>query len=105
MAFTTTEEIRERMRNTPAGALLAEVGFDMYDTETSARRVAEHAAEKINNILDGFNAALDFAIDGVDEEGLPLDSFDRLEFLRMWREGQWSEIRENFPEFPLKEPK
>lgn len=40
-----------------------------------------------------FNAAIDFALD--DAEG------DGLNFLRMWREGDWEGIAREFPDFNL----
>lgn len=42
-----TRQLREEARNTPAGQLLARMGRDYWDTESCARRVAEHAAEEI----------------------------------------------------------
>ena len=42
---------------------------------------------------DMFNAAINFALDEADGEGLT--------FLRMWREGDWSGIEIEFPEFDL----
>lgn len=43
----TTKRLREEARQTPAGQLLARMGMDYWDTESCARRVAEHAAEEI----------------------------------------------------------
>lgn len=40
----TEQQVREEMRATPAGRLLVRCGFEPYDTESSARRVAERAA-------------------------------------------------------------
>lgn len=40
-----------------------------------------------------FNAAINFALDEADGEGLL--------FLRLWREGDWESIAEEFPEFDL----
>ena len=52
----TAEQIRKEMRETPAGQLLARMGCDYYDTESSARRVAEHAAEEIAGLLEVLKA-------------------------------------------------
>lgn len=41
------KQLRLEHRNTPAGKLLWSMGMDWWDTESSARRVAEHAAERI----------------------------------------------------------
>lgn len=41
------EELRLKHRETPAGKLLWSMGMDWWDTESSARRVAEHAADRI----------------------------------------------------------
>ncbi len=38
---------RYQMRATPEGKLLLRAGFEPYDTETSARRVAEHAVKEL----------------------------------------------------------
>jgi hypothetical protein len=40
-------EVRQEMRETPEGRLLVKYGFEPYDTESSARRVAEKAAADI----------------------------------------------------------
>ena len=40
-----------------------------------------------------FNAAINFALDEAEGEGLT--------FLRMWREGDWNGIANDFPEFDL----
>lgn len=37
------QELRQQMRETPAGKLLVRYGFEPYDTESSARRVADKA--------------------------------------------------------------
>lgn len=36
------------MRATPAGQLLSRMGLDYYDTESTARRVAEEAAKELH---------------------------------------------------------
>ncbi len=41
-------ELRAKMRQTPAGKLLVRYGFEPYDTESSARRIAEKAADEID---------------------------------------------------------
>lgn len=43
-----------------------------------------------------FNTAIDFSI-SVDRE----DPGSGIEFLKLWREGRWSEIKKEFPEFDL----
>ena len=43
-------ERRLEMRNTPEGQFLWKIGFDYYDTETSARCVAEFAIEEIEKL-------------------------------------------------------
>lgn len=40
-------ELRKQHNETPAGKLLLEMGREFWDTESSARRVAEYAAERI----------------------------------------------------------
>jgi len=40
-----------------------------------------------------FNAAINFALDEADGDGLL--------FLRLWREGDWESIAREFPEFDL----
>lgn len=51
-----------------------------------------------SKMQEEFNAAINFTLDS----GVGLDG---LVFLRMWREGDWKGIREEFPEFtgPLPE--
>lgn len=48
-----------------------------------------------DEILRAFNSALNYALDDVDSDE------DRILFLRMWREGDWGGIKENFPNFDL----
>ncbi len=43
----TERQQRAEMRKTPAGQLLDRIGLDYYDTESTARRVAEHAAKEL----------------------------------------------------------
>jgi len=45
--FEEMARLRKEMAETPAGKLLAEIRMDYYDTESAARRVAEHAAERL----------------------------------------------------------
>lgn len=45
------------------------------------------------SIRDQYNAALDFALDKIS------DAFERTDFLLVWREGDWIEIRKSWPEF------
>lgn len=54
-----------------------------------------HTTVNVTNdsIRDAFNDALDFALDVLK------DDHDAMEFLRMWREGQWPEIDRDFPEW------
>jgi hypothetical protein len=40
-------ELKERYAKEPWGKLLIEMGMEPYDTESSARRVAEYAAQRI----------------------------------------------------------
>jgi hypothetical protein len=50
--------------------------------------------EEAQRYIAPYNAALDFALDGgADHEGLL--------FLRMWREGDWKGIADEFPSFDL----
>ena len=48
-----------------------------------------------DQMQSAFNAAIDFAIDEADGEGIL--------FLRMWREGDWDGIAKEFPDFDLSE--
>lgn len=50
MKSTDHEEQRLAMRNTPEGQFLWSMGMDYYDTESSARRVAEEAVRQIAKI-------------------------------------------------------
>lgn len=43
----TEQQVREEMRSTGAGRFLLRYGFEPYDTESSARRVAEKAARDL----------------------------------------------------------
>ena len=55
------EHRRETARYTEAGALLVRYGFEPYDTERSARDVAEKAAEEIGTLheeLENFRRVL-----------------------------------------------
>lgn len=58
-------ELKERYAQEPWGKLLIEMGMEPYDTESSARRVAEYAAErlatstKLINRLEAFFEGLD----------------------------------------------
>lgn len=45
------------------------------------------------SVCSEFTAALDFALDHID------GSFDGMDFLTMWREGQWPEIEANYPDW------
>lgn len=51
----TAEEFRASMRTTPEGRLLVRAGFEPYDTESAARRVAEHAVGDITKLLESLN--------------------------------------------------
>lgn len=46
----------------------------------------------MDNKLQAINAAIDYALDLAD---------DGLLFLRMWREGDWSGIQKEYPDFDL----
>ena len=46
---------RLKMRNTKEGRLLWEMGYDYYDTESSARRVAEFAVEEISKLAEAIH--------------------------------------------------
>lgn len=48
----------------------------------------------VSETENSYNAAIDFAMD-------ILPHSDALLFLEYWREGAWSEIAEEFPEFDL----
>lgn len=48
---------RAEMRATPSGRLLVRYGFEPYDTESSARRVAECAVEDIIKLRAALKAA------------------------------------------------
>ena len=43
-------ELKERYAQEPWGKLLIEMGMEPYDTESSARRVAEYAAERLDKL-------------------------------------------------------
>ena len=43
----TTEEVKLKQAQEPWGKLLIEMGWSPYDTESSARAVAAHAAKKL----------------------------------------------------------
>ncbi len=45
-------QMRLQMHQTPAGKLLVRYGFEPYDTESAARRVAEKAAWDIAKLED-----------------------------------------------------
>lgn len=49
--------------------------------------------------ITAYNEALDFALDKVD------DNYDSIQFLKMWREGDWIGIERDFPEFDLSNTK
>jgi hypothetical protein len=55
--------------------------------------------EGLRDGQDAFNAAINFAVDDADGDGII--------FLQMWREGDWKGIIEAFPEFksPILHPK
>jgi hypothetical protein len=44
-------KVRLDMRKTQSGKLLLRCGFDPFDTESSARRVAEKAAREISKLI------------------------------------------------------
>lgn len=47
----------------------------------------------VEQVSTAFNAAIDFAVDESDGDGLL--------FLRLWREGDWEAIAREFPAFDL----
>ncbi len=53
-------KLAEHMRSEPWGALLVRYGFEPYDTESSARRVAEKAAEDIAKLRAALERLLAF---------------------------------------------
>lgn len=58
-------KLKEEMRETPAGKLLVRYGFEPYDTESNARRVAERAAVDIAELtraLDAEHKAIDLLL-------------------------------------------
>jgi hypothetical protein len=46
----TIEKVKQQYAQEPWGKLLIEFGYSPYDTESSARRVAEYAVEKIDRL-------------------------------------------------------
>lgn len=46
----TEKSVKDMYAKEPWGKLLLEMGREPYDTESSARRVAEYAAEKIEKL-------------------------------------------------------
>lgn len=46
----TEQEVREMYLNEPWGKLLAEMGWDPYNTESRARDVAQFAADRIKEL-------------------------------------------------------
>lgn len=53
--------------------------------------ILEGSDDSSPNLLEEFNAALDFVLDENPDEPL--------EFLRLWREGGWVELDAGWPEF------
>lgn len=47
--------------------------------------------------IEAYNEVLDFVCDNYSG----VDAWDRISFVEMWREGDWTGIREDFPEFSL----
>lgn len=47
------------------------------------------------NVEQIYNEALNFALDEID------DADDAIQFLSMWREGDWEGIRDEYPSFDL----
>lgn len=60
------------------------------DLEPLKARIAALEEER-RQMSEEFNAAIDYALDKAESEGLS--------FLSLWREGAWDEIRENWPDF------
>jgi hypothetical protein len=55
------KRVRAHMDATPMGQLLIKYGFDPYNTETAARRVAEQAAAEIAELRKQRDEALALA--------------------------------------------
>jgi hypothetical protein len=47
MSGVTEDDVRAQQNAEPWGKFLIEMGLDPYNTESMARRVAEHAAKRI----------------------------------------------------------
>lgn len=48
-----------------------------------------------DKVRDAFNSAINFCLDSKE------DVFDSIDFLALWREGDWERIRKDFPDFDL----
>lgn len=57
------QELRQTLRNTPEGQFLWSMGLDYYDTESVARRVAEHAVKQLAEAREALNS-----FDAIDKE-------------------------------------
>lgn len=57
-ALKDFEAFKQRQRAEPWGALLVRYGYDPYETESSARRVAEKAAEDISTLSQALHNML-----------------------------------------------
>lgn len=54
------EQQKLAMRRTRSGRLLVRYGYEPYDTESAARRVAEKAADEIHLLKQGIRHALKY---------------------------------------------
>jgi hypothetical protein len=72
---------------------LEELASKIKEIQSARSHSAEFTGLKNNGEGEAFNAAINFALDEADGDGLI--------FLEMWREGQWQEIAHSFPQFDL----
>ena len=69
----------EEFKTLEAAETARDLMLDSYDSESPMQKA--------------FNDAINFALDDLQE------AYDSMLFLKLWREGDWPEIREVFPEF------
>lgn len=67
----------------------------LTDQAEAAEARADALQAEVERLRGAFNAAIDYACDLNDSPE------DGVIFLRMWREGEWQQIAEEFPEFDL----
>lgn len=58
--FEEQDRLRREMAATPEGKFLAEIHMDYYDTESAARRVAEHAVKRLGEQRERMEQAVRF---------------------------------------------